>query len=69
MPVLQGPRRMPAWCIHGEAWDNTDDPGAMIRGAICECVKAPLGIRRENSFHNVLEVIAMQRKAFILLLS
>ena len=39
MPVRQEPRRMPARCIHGDAGDNTDDPGAMIHGAIRECVK------------------------------
>ena len=33
MPVRQGPRLMPARCahVHGDAGDNTDDPGAMIR--------------------------------------
>ena len=27
MPVRQGPRRMHARCIHGDAGDNTDDTG------------------------------------------
>ena len=45
MPVCQGPCRMPARCIHSDAGDNTDDPGAMIRGAIRECVKAPFKIQ------------------------
>ena len=31
MPVRQGSRRMPPRCIHGNAGDNTDDPGATIR--------------------------------------
>ena len=30
MPVRQGPRRMPARCLYGDAGDNMDDPGAMI---------------------------------------
>ena len=31
MPVRQGSRRMPPRYIHGNAGDNTDDPGATIR--------------------------------------
>ena len=31
MPVRLGSRQMPARCIHGDAGDNTDDPGAMIQ--------------------------------------
>ena len=42
MPVRQGSRRMPARCLHGDAWantdyagDNKDDPGAMTRDGPC----------------------------------
>ena len=35
IPVRQGSRRMPAQCIHGDAGDNTDDPGAMTRDDPC----------------------------------
>ena len=31
MQVRQGSPRMPPRCIHGNAGDNTDDPGATIR--------------------------------------
>ena len=45
MPVRQGSRQIPAQCLHGEAGDHTDDPGAiwpgMVRVAIREWVKAP----------------------------
>ena len=42
---------MPTRCIHGDAGDNTDDPGAMTQDggfAIREWVKAPL-----NNLKNV----------------
>ena len=35
IPVLQGSRRMPDWCLHGDAGDNTADPGAMNRDGPC----------------------------------
>ena len=41
MPVYQGSCRMRARCIHSDAGDNTDNPGAIICAAIHECVKAP----------------------------
>ena len=48
MPVRQGPRWMPARCIHGDAGDNTDDPGAMVRdGPWCDTwmCESPLSSR------------------------
>ena len=35
MQVRQGSHRTPARCLHGDAGDNTDDPGAMTRGGPC----------------------------------
>ena len=42
---------MPARCIQDDARDNTDDPGAMIRVAIHECMKPLLVLPPLKALH------------------